>query len=249
MDINRRTLLAGSASLALTELAGSGPARSVALDLTELRGALHWHPFVRSLLCRARLAQGPADKAGVERIVRDVAAARTGAKPLVIKWLADPSCAFEHLSEYGLDRLLEMNVTGLWRRAGRSYSVDDPTRNSWRRVPREVLADIFRVEEHDRALMAPKLRAKSRAVTEGASAEAVFRVRAVAAQIGWLEACIPIMAAQAVATVEGLLLTGQPEDSEQIRHQLMVFDAYELGLLATWETPDAIIYVPRTSVI
>jgi hypothetical protein len=52
-------------------------------------------------------------------------------------------------------------------------------------------------------------------------------------------------AAEAVANVELLLSSGACEHDEPISHQLRVFEAYELGLLATWETPAAIICVPR----
>ena len=86
-------------------------------------------------------------------------------------------------------------------------------------------------------LMAPKLLSKARVMAENASAEAVFKVRAVAAQIGWLETCIPVVAAQAVTDIELFLSSGASEES--IHHQLRVFEVYELGLLATWETPTA----------
>jgi hypothetical protein len=56
-----------------------------------------------------------------------------------------------------------------------------------------MIADIVGAEEHDRALMAPKLLSRSRAIAGNMSAEAVFEVRAVAAQIGWLETCIPVV--------------------------------------------------------
>jgi hypothetical protein len=237
MDIDRRKLLAGSARLALTELVRPVSARGVSLDTAELSGAFQWHPFIRLLLDRARRAHGPADKTGIERIIREVDTVKTNTNPLVIKWLADPSCAFEYLSGLGLDRLLEMDGTSLWSRAGRQRPTDDRTLKSWRRVPHEVLADIFNVEEHDRALMAPKLIAKSPATTGNASAEAVFKVRAIAAQIGWLETCMPIAAAQAVANIELFLAAGVSEHNELVSHQLRVFETNELGLLATWEMP------------
>ena len=94
--------------------------------------------------------------------------------------------------------------------------------------------------------MAPKLLAKSKAMAGNASVEASFEVRAVAAQIGWLETCVPVAAAEAVANVELLLSSGFSEHDAPIHHQLRVFEAYELGLLASWETPAAIICVPRT---
>jgi hypothetical protein len=81
--------------------------------------------------------------------------------------------------------------------------------------------------------MAPKLLSKAPVMAENASAEAVFVVRVTAAQIGWLETRIPVAAAQAVTKIELLLSSGAPE--ETIHHQLRAFEAYELGLLATWE--------------
>jgi hypothetical protein len=112
-----------------------------------------------------------------------------------------------------------------------------------------MIADIVGAEEHDRALMAPKLLSKSRAIAGNMSVEAVFEVRAVAAQIGWLETCMPVVAAQAVTNIELFLSSGFSEHDEAIRHQLKVFEVYELGLLATWETPGAIICVPRTPAV
>ena len=56
---------------------------------------------------------------------------------------------------------------------------------------------------------------------------------------------MPALAAAAVWRVEALLSSGVPERSEPIHHQLVVFEAREHGLLATWETPDAMICVPQ----
>lgn len=95
--------------------------------------------------------------------------------------------------------------------------------------------------------MAPKLLAKSAAVTRGLSADDVFEVRAIAAQVGWLETCLPAAAALAVDEIDFLVTSGIPEDDEFIGHNLRIFRAYELGLLATWETPEAVICIPRTS--
>jgi hypothetical protein len=101
------------------------------------------------------------------------------------------------------------------------------------------------VEDHDRALMRPKLLAKSRAMWSHASAEASFDVRAVAAQIGWLETSLPSLAADAIVNIELLLSLGFTERDRRVSHQLRAFEAYEAGLLATWETPDVLICVPR----
>jgi hypothetical protein len=103
---------------------------------------------------------------------------------------------------------------------------------------------LLRVDEHDRALMAPKLIAKARAMTTHSRPEAIFEATAVAAQIGWIEISLPAAAAQAIRAVEDLLSAGHTESSMAIYHQLKVFEACEYDLLATWETPDALICVP-----
>jgi hypothetical protein len=106
-------------------------------------------------------------------------------------------------------------------------------------------ADILRVEENDRVLMVPKLAAKSTAMASGVSTQELFAVRARLAQIGWLETSWAAAAANAIFEIELALHAGEPEDCQLINHQLRVFEAYEAGLLATWETPTAIICVPR----
>jgi hypothetical protein len=164
----------------------------------------------------------------------------------VIKWLPDPFAAHDLLSSHGLDELLRMGTAGMWRRRASPGPFDDRSLDS-SFILRGVIADIVGVEGHDRALMAPKLHAKSRAIAENASAELVFQVRAIAAQIGWLETCLPVAAAQAVADIELLLSAGFAETDKQIYHQLKVFEAYELGLLATFETPDGLICIPTTA--
>ena len=47
--------------------------------------------------------------------------------------------------------------------------------------------------EHDNAVIAPKLLAKAQVMAENSSAEAVFKVRGVPAQIGRLETCVPVV--------------------------------------------------------
>jgi hypothetical protein len=108
-----------------------------------------------------------------------------------------------------------------------------------------VANELLCVDEHDQALMAAKLLAKSQAMSANLPNEEVFRVRAISAQIGWLETSLADVAAQAVANVELLLTTGTSEGSVAIDHQLKFFESYEYGLLATWETPDALVCVPR----
>jgi hypothetical protein len=205
MDIDRRRLLSATAGMILTGLVG--PAE-----------ASHWHPLTRSLLDRARRAGSapePADTARIERVILDLADASGRAYRPVIKWLPDPFAAHDHLSEYGLDELLQMGTAEIWRRRAPWATFDDRSLDS-SFILRGVIADIVGVEGHDRALMAPKLHAKSRAIAENASAELVFQVRAIAAQIGWLETCLPVAAAQAVADIELLLSAGFAETDKQI---------------------------------
>ena len=246
MDIDRRRFLSTTACLALTGVAGP-----LVADADEIPVAPPWHPLTRSLLDRARhanSADGPADTARIERIVRDTAVSQGCANPPVIKWLADSSDAFDHLSRYELDALLQMDTASLWRRARPPSPFDEDSLDR-SLVLGGLVADIVGVEHHDRALMVPKLLAKSKVTAENASVEASFEVRAVAAQIGWLETCVPVAAAEAVANVELLLSSGLSELDELIHHQLRMFEAYELGLLATWETPAAIICVPRSPAV
>ena len=241
MEIDRRNVLLTAACLPIVKLVGptfSCP-RHAGIDEPP------WHPLTRSLLDRARQAcsvDGRTNRALIEQLIHREVDTQGYANPPVIKWLADPFHAFEYLSRLGLDELLQVDATRLWRRAGPAVDMDEDRLNS-AAVLGSRIAGFVRSAEHDSALMAPKLLSKARVMAENASAEAVFKVRAVAAQIGWLETCIPVVAAQAVIDVELLLSSGVSE--EAIHHQLRVFEAYELGLLATWETPAAIICVPR----
>ena len=204
-----------------------------------------WHPLTRSLLDRARrasLVNGRANRALIEHLIHQEADTQGYAEPPVIKWLADPFEAYAHLSQLGLDELLQMNNARLWRRAGPKADLDDD-RLSSHLVLGGVIGDTVRASDHDRLLIAPKLLSKARVMAKNASDDTVFKLRAVAAQIGWLETSMPVVAAQAVTDVEPLVSSGVSE--EAIHHQLRVFEAYELGLLATWETPGVIICVPR----
>jgi hypothetical protein len=229
MKIDRRSLLSATACLAMAKLVGPtfGHPRPSGSDEPS------WHPLTQSLLHRARRASsidGPTNMVQVERVIRETAGAQGCASPPVIKWKADPSDAFDHLSRYGLYALLQMGSASLWRRAGASIPFEEESLDS-SLVLGGLVADIVGAEDHDRALMAPKLLAKSRAMAGNASAEAVFEVRAISAQIGWLETSMPVAAAEAVANIERLLSTGFSEHDEPVHHQLRVVEAYELGLL------------------
>jgi hypothetical protein len=164
--------------------------------------------------------------------------------PLVIKWLADPAEAVDHLDRLGVDALLRMGTTNCWNVTGSMRSFDEASFERPDDV-RCLATDILRLEENDRALMAPKLAVKSSATRNGASAHELFGVRARLAQIGWLETSWAGATADAILEVEYAMPRGEPEDSSSIHHQLRVFEAYEAGLVATWETPIEMICVPR----
>ena len=192
MEIDRRNLLWATAGLAMTKVVGPASSQASLVGSDEFR----WHPFTRSLLDRARqasLVDGRANTALIERLIYQEVATQGYANPPVIKWLADPFDAFAYLSGIGLGELLQMGNAQLWRRARPAMDRDEDRLNS-AVVLGSRIAGLVRSAEHDSALMAPKLLSKARVMAENASAEAVFKVRAVAAQIGWLETCIPVTA-------------------------------------------------------
>ena len=241
MDIDRRRLLATGSCAFLTGV--TRPARSI----PNTPAAGQCHPLTWSLLERARkIGWGHLvpDRAMAERAIRQFADASGWTQPLVIKWMDTPTDAFDHLSQFGLDALLAMGTTRFWGRDQPPAPRDAETFD--RAFEAQMTANgLLDVEEHDRMLMAPKLLAKSRARSVNLSDEEVFRFRAASAQIGWLETSVAEAAAQAVANVELLLSTGTSGDSVAIDNQLSIFETYEHGLLATWETPDALICAPR----
>jgi hypothetical protein len=249
MAISRRRFLEGGAGLVGMGLVGP-PGITVATQVEQSRLHLGWHPLTWSLIRRAEDASsGPrnVDTSQVERVIAETSAAQGSARSPVIKWLPDPFSAYVHLNDYGLHDLINMGSATLWSRAAQPQRGDDQSLKNTRCVRFEFVWDVVRVEDHDRALMAPKLLAKSGAETAGMSAEDIFEVRAIAAQIGWLETNLPVAACRAVDEIDFLLTSGMPEDDELVRHHLRAFRAYELGLLATWETPEAVICVPRSS--
>jgi hypothetical protein len=176
----------------------------------------------------------------VERIVHEVAGEH--GRP-IIKWMDTPGRAFEHLLRYPLDELAQMPTAQFWAFPPTvSVTNEDAEERS---VELYLHATrVLRVEEHGRSLLAPRLSYKAQAITSRSGPEAVLEARAVAAEIGWIETSLPGAAASAIRAVEDLLLAGHAEDSVAICHQLRVFEAFERGLLATWETPDELVSVP-----
>jgi hypothetical protein len=240
MDIDRRSFLTGGLACAgLAVLPGKHPVADFNStdDLATIFGL---HPFTVSLLERVAGARDTADQATVERLIRQRAWYLGHPLPSVIKWLPHPQAAFDHLSRHRLTNLLEMENATFWREAGCPV-MDEETLDRWC-VVRRLATEGLRPDEHDRALMAPKLATKG---NPSASQDAAFEARVVAAQVGWLETSIPDAAVDALCRVEVLLSQGLAEASESVHHQLGIIKAYQKGLLATWETLDEMICVPR----
>jgi hypothetical protein len=244
VDIDRRKMLIGTVWAALAGSLGDVGASPNPLP-PGIPDAGHWHPLARSLLERARRIGGvcgASDRAVIERTIRRFADASGYAEQPVIKWMDTATDAFDHLSRFGLDALLAMGTAGFWRSCRPLASTDARVFDRAFEI-RMTANELIGVDEHDRFLMAPKLLAKSRTISASASSEEVFRVRSVSSQIGWLETSMADAAAEAVSNVELLLSTGGSEDSVAIDNQLRIFESYEFGLLASWETPGALICV------
>jgi hypothetical protein len=239
MDMDRRKLLAGMVGVGVSSLLPVAP------DIASETGgpSTRWHPLTHSLLDRAARLPTRPDLYRITRVVQELSDAQgRGSRP-VIKWLETPSDAFDHLSQRGLTALLDMGESTFWR-AGRPLRLAE--RAAERMIElRGLAAEILRVDDRDRLLMEPKLAARRKAVAAiGASPEAIFQGRAVAAQIGWLETSLSSIAADAVCRVEVLLSSDVSDCSETIRHQVLAFEVHEHGLLATWETLSEMICVP-----
>ena len=239
MDIGRRELLVGSASLGLATMVRSPGAITVRAEYP-IAEAPRWHPLTRSLLDRASRAGQQVDRSRVERLIQEVAGEH--GRP-IIKWMGTPGRAFEYLLWFPLDELAQLPTAQFWPFPPpvSAASEDDQERS----VGLYLHATrVLRVEEHGRALLAPKLSHKAQAIASRSFPESVLQARAVAAEIGWIETSLPGAAAGAIRAVEDLLSAGHAEGSMETRHQSMVFEAFEHGLLATWETPEELVCLP-----
>jgi hypothetical protein len=240
MDIDRRSFLTGGLACAgLAVLHGKHPVADL-VSTDDLAAIFGLHPFTVSLLVGVAAARSAVDRAKVERFIRQRAEYLGHRLPPVIKWLPGPQAAFGHLSRHGLANLSQMENAAFWPQSG-CPEMDEEILDRWC-VVRRLATEALRPDDHDRALMAPKLAAKRNLALDQ---NAAFEARAVAAQIGWLETSIPDAAVDALCRVEVLLSQGLSEASEPVHHQLEVVEAYRHGLLATWETPDEMICVPR----
>ena len=242
MDIGRRELLAGSVSLGLSTIVGSPVV--IPADPEDLApSGRPWHALTQSLLDRANRAGHLIDRSRVERIIREVAGEH--GRP-IIKWMDTPACAFEHLLWYPLDELARMPTAQFWPFPPPVSAANADAEE--RSVELYLHAtQVLRVEEHGRALLAPKLAYKEQAISSYSDPKLVLEARSAAAEIGWVETSLPGAAAGAIRAVEDLLSDGYAEDSMEICNQLVVFEAFEHGLLASWETPDALVCVQRSA--
>jgi hypothetical protein len=240
MQFDRRQVLLTVAMTFATGRARAGAERPEA-ELPEC------HQLTRSLIERARRAStatNRVDTDAIERVIRQ--GAKAFGRPPVIKWMPSPEDAFDHLRRLNPSDL-GTGLAALWR-VRRSYPPCDEDAFERSFKVRQLASEILRPEEHDRILMAPKLRAISEAKRAGASPTELRRVRASCFEIGWLETSLPAVAAEAIRAIEALLASGEQPGSDAVRDRMRVLEAYELGLLATWETPAQLICVPRVAV-
>jgi hypothetical protein len=156
----------------------------------------------------------------VERTIRQFADGSGTAGPPVIKWIGTPTDAFDHLSRLGLDALLDMGSASFWRPARPPVAHAIGAFDGAFEV-RMAANEIRGAEEHDRTLMAPKLRAKSGAMApfDRGSFRDQGRLVALAGN------SMADAAAQAVSDVELLLSTGASESSAAIDDQLKIFES------------------------
>jgi hypothetical protein len=202
------------------------------------------HQLTRSLIERARRASNATNRVdtdAIERVIRQTADA-SGGLP-VIRWMAGPADAIAHLRKLNSSDL-GTGLAALWRvRQSCPPCTEDAFERSFR--VRQLASEILRPDDHDRILMAPKLSAISETRRAGASPAELQRVRAACFEIGWLETSLPAVATESICAIEAVLASGEQPGSDAIGDRLRTFEAYELGLLATWETQAEIICVPR----
>jgi hypothetical protein len=190
------------------------------------------------LLERAAGSGSTVDRSRVERIINQRADSLEWPGRLVIKWLPDPRTAFDYLCRYKLADLLRMEDATLWRQEMFSEMVEQDF-DRWYAI-HQLAEEAFKPD--DGMLMAPKLAAKR---NQNANPDVPFNLRAIAAQIGWIETSITRAAVEAIIRLDFLLSQRVLESSKIVQDQLQIFDVYEHGLLATWETSAELICVPR----
>ncbi len=218
MELDRRQAILSAAMALVARPACAKPER-IESELPEC------HQLTRSLIARARrasVATNRVDTDAVERLVHRTAKTSRGLP--VIKWMASPADAFDHLRKLDSSDLGN-GLAALWR-IRRSYPPcdEDAFERSFR--VRQLASEILRPDEHDRILMAPKLSAISEAKRAGASRTELRRVRAACFEIGWLETSLPAVAVEAICAIDALLASGARPGSDAVRDQVRVFEAY-----------------------
>lgn len=162
MEIGRRELLAGVAGLGVAAMVRSPGAIPPGAE-DPIPSNRRWHPLTQSLLDRASRAGHRQDQSRVERIVHEVAGEH--GRP-IIKWMETADRAFEHLCRYPLDELAQMPTAQFWPFPPPvSAASEDAEGRSVELYLHAV--QVLGVEEHGRALLAPKLSYKAQAITEG----------------------------------------------------------------------------------
>jgi hypothetical protein len=236
MELDRRQVLLTVAITLATGGARAGTERPEA-ELPEC------HQLTRWMIERARRASTATDRVDTDAIERTIARMMARGGPPVIKWMPTPADAFDRLGKFNSSELGTSLATLL--RVGRSRPPRDEDAFERSFLVRQLASEILRPDEHDRILMAPKLSAISEARRAGASPTEMRRLRAACFEIGWLETSLPAVATESICAIEALLASGEQPGSDAVQNRVRVFEAYELGLLATWETATEIVCVPR----
>ena len=250
MILDRRRILlnATAAILALPISSRSAISATTALEHFQEAPRRRWHSKVQAILDQARNATGSQM---VERgLIEDTIKRRTKAtsyKIAPLKWLETPADAHAYLSRQGLEVLLKADVTQFWRFDGSGLLQNGFDYPESAHDAQSEAEDIFRVDEREANVSAPKRNAKARALASNISTQDVFRTRAISSQIGWLETVIARAAAHSIYQMELLLSLGVSEDDDEINRLLTVLEVRERGLLATWETAEELVCVPVTS--
>jgi hypothetical protein len=246
MDIDRRRVLAGG--LAYVGMAGQPDIFRLIEAVKEPDPAPEFelHPFTRSLIDTVSRSDHDFDLLRVERLIRLRAETLGYRKPPVIRWLPDSRAAFDYLRRYELADLLRMENATLWREEDLPAIKDDTILDRWC-VTRRFATEALRPDDHDRALMAPKLEAKRQLIARGADLDAILEARTMTAQVGWLETSISAAAVGAISNIDLQLARGLSDVSVHLHHQLLVIEAYQHGLMATWETPTELVCVPLSA--
>jgi hypothetical protein len=246
MDIDRRSFLAGGLACASLAVLPDAFRLIKPVEALDPVPEFELHPFTRSLIDTVSRSDHDFDLLRVERLIRLRAETLGYHKSPVMKWLPDSRAAFDYLRRYELADLLRMENATLWREEDLPAIGDDTILDRWC-ATRRFATEALRPDDRDRALMAPKLEAKRQLIARGADLDAIFEVRAMTAQVSWLETSISAAAVGAISNIDLQLAQGLSEVSVHLHHQLLVIEAYQHGLLATWETPAELICVPRSA--